>query len=123
MLDWPADDQPFWMTTRAGPILSVPYSIEINDSPAMIFRQHSAADFAGMIVDQFDEMLRLSARHPLVCSIVLRPFIIGQPFRLCALRRALDHLLTHREQIWFARSGDVARYVTGLPTDIVRQIQ
>ena len=33
-MDWPADDQPFWMTTRAGPMLSVPYSIEINDSPA-----------------------------------------------------------------------------------------
>lgn len=123
VLDWPADDQPFWMTTRAGPILSVPYSIEINDSPAMIFRQHSATDFAGMIIDQFDEMLRLSARYPLVCSIVLHPFIIGQPFRLRALRRALDHLLTHREQIWFARSGDVARHVTGLPTDIVRQVR
>ena len=55
----------------------------------MIFRQHSAADFAGMIIDQFDEMLRLSVRYPLVCSIVLHPFIIGQPFRLRAFRRAL----------------------------------
>ena len=87
----------------------------------MIFRQHAATDFADMIIDQFDEMLRLSARYPLVCSIVLHPFIIGQPFRLRALRRALHHILSHREQIWLARSGDVARYVTGLPTDIVRQ--
>src|SRR5690606_12575684 len=36
VMDWPADDQPFWMTTRAGPILSVPYPIEINDSPTML---------------------------------------------------------------------------------------
>ena len=25
VMDWPADDQPFWMRTRAGPILSIPY--------------------------------------------------------------------------------------------------
>ena len=31
LLDWCADDQPFWMTTRSGPILSIPYHIEIND--------------------------------------------------------------------------------------------
>ena len=42
ILDWPADDQPFWLRTRSGPILSVPYPIEVNDSPALVFRQHSA---------------------------------------------------------------------------------
>ena len=45
VLDWPADDQPFWMRTRSGPILSVPYSIELNDSPALVFRQDSARAF------------------------------------------------------------------------------
>lgn len=119
VMDWPADDQPFWMSTRAGPILSVPYSIEVNDSPAMVFRQHSAAEFASMIIDQFDEMLRLSAKYPLVCSIVLHPFIIGQPFRLAALRRALEHVLAHRDRIWLARPGEVARYVTSLPPGLV----
>jgi len=119
VMDWPADDQPFWMSTRAGPILSVPYSIEVNDSPAMVFRQHSATEFARMIIDQFDEMLRLSAKYPLVCSIVLHPFIIGQPFRLAALRRALEHVLAHRDRIWLARPGEVARHVTNLPPGLV----
>ena len=40
VMDWPADDQPFWMRTRSGPLLSVPYSLEINDLPALVFRQH-----------------------------------------------------------------------------------
>lgn len=119
VMDWPADDQPFWMSTRAGPILSVPYSIEVNDSPAMVFRQHSATEFATMIIDQFDEMLRLSVKYPLVCSIVLHPFIVGQPFRLQSLRRALEHVLAHREQIWLARPGELARYVTTLPPGTV----
>ena len=31
VMDWPADDQPFWLKTRSGPILSVPYPAELND--------------------------------------------------------------------------------------------
>ncbi len=119
VMDWPADDQPFWMRTRAGPILSIPYSIELNDSPALVFRQHDAATFTTMIVDQFDEMLRLSVKYPLVCSIVLHPFIIGQPFRLRALRRALEHVLAHRSEIWLARPGELAAYAAALPEGVV----
>ena len=41
LMDWPADDQPLWMKTRSGPIMSVPYPIEINDSPQILVRHHS----------------------------------------------------------------------------------
>lgn len=114
MLDWPADDQPFWMRTRAGPLLSVPYSIEINDSPTMIFRQQGAADFERMMIDQFDEMLLQSRKWPLVYTIVLHPFVIGQPFRLRALRRALTHIARHRSDIWITTPGEVATHFAGL---------
>ena len=100
VLDWPADDQPIWMRTRSGPLLSVPYSIELNDSPSMVFRQESAMSFERMIIDQFDEMLLQSRKYPLVFTLVLHPFVIGIPFRLRALRRALTHIMEHRQEIW-----------------------
>lgn len=115
VMDWPADDQPFWMGTRAGPILSVPYSIELNDSPAQVFRQHTGRQFAEMVVDQFDEMLETSKKYPLVMSVVLHPFIIGQPFRLRALREALRHILAQRDKLWIARPGEIASYIASLP--------
>ena len=59
LMDWPADDQPFWMRTRSGSLLSVPYPIEVNDSPTMLNRMQSATDFAQLIVDQVDTMLKL----------------------------------------------------------------
>jgi peptidoglycan/xylan/chitin deacetylase (PgdA/CDA1 family) len=119
VLDWPADDQPFWMRTRAGPILSVPYSIEVNDSPALVFRQHSAREFEEMMIDHFDEMLAQAARRPLVYSVVLHSFVMGQPFRLRALRRALEHILRHREQLWITTPGEIARYCASLPPGII----
>lgn len=118
-LDWPADDQPFWMKTTGGPLLSVPYSIELNDSPALVFRHHSAREFEAMMIDQFDEMLHQSQRRPLVYTAVLHPFVIGQPFRLRALRRALAHILARRDDIWLTTPGAIAKHVMSLPEGTV----
>jgi allantoinase len=122
VLDWPADDQPFWMRTRSGPILSVPYSIELNDSPAMVFRQQGAIDFERMMIDQFDEMLLQSKKFPLFYTVVLHPFIIGQPFRLRALRRALMHISARRDEVWITTPGEVADFIyanAGIPADAI----
>jgi allantoinase len=119
MLDWPADDQPFWMKTRAGPILSVPYSMELNDSPAQVFRHHTGREFEEMIIDHFDEMMAQSRNYPLVFTIVLHPFVIGQPFRLHALRRALTGILQKRDQLWLTTPGGIADHIAGLPEGTV----
>lgn len=119
MLDWPADDQPFWMTTRSGPMLSVPYSIELNDSPAQVFRHHTGREFEEMILDHFNEMLLQSRKYPLVFTIVLHPFVIGQPFRLRALRRALDIILEDRDDLWLTTPGSIADHIASLPEGTV----
>jgi allantoinase len=113
LLDWSCDDQPVWMNTRTGKILLVPYSLEINDSPAMVYRHHSAREFADMIVDQFEEMIEECAKRPLVFSLVLHTFVAGQAFRLRPLRNALKHCIEHplaAERVWYTRPGDIADY-------------
>lgn len=117
VMDWPADDQPFWMTTRAGPLMSVPYPIEINDSPVMLSRMQPATDFYQMIVDQFDTMLEFSKEKPLVCGVSLHTFVVGQPFRFAQLRKALRYIMNHpeRDKVWFTKPGEIAKYAAGLP--------
>jgi allantoinase len=88
-LNWCHDDQPVPMRTRAGPLWSVPYPQELNDIPMIVARQMDAKDFAQMIIDQFDEMLEQARHQPLVMGIALHPYIVGQPYRLRHLRRAL----------------------------------
>ncbi|MBC7781156.1 MAG: polysaccharide deacetylase [Proteobacteria bacterium] len=116
VLDWPIDDQPVWLRTRAGPILSVPYPIELNDIGVAINRRESAEVFADMIVDQFDEMIRQCAANALVMHVSVHPFIMGQPFRLNRLRRALMHCLQHARavDVWWTRPGAVADYCYAL---------
>ncbi len=114
LLDWCMDDQPVWMKTRAGRILSVPYTQELNDSSAIIGRQVDARDFADMIVDQFDEMRATADDQALVMSVITHSFIIGQPFRLRAFRRALDHILQYRDELWITQPGEIARHYAAL---------
>lgn len=109
LLDWCADDQPIWLTARGGRILAVPYPQELNDSTAIVGRQVSARDFADMIVDQFDEMRRQAGAQSLVLGVALHAYIVGQPFRLLHLRRALQHIAMHRESVWLTTPGDIAR--------------
>ena len=117
LMDWPADDQPFWMRTRSGPLLSVPYPIEINDSPVMLTRMQAATDFPQMIADQFETMLELSEKHPLVCGVSLHTFVVGQPFRFAQLRKALVALRNHPrwDRVWVTTPGEIAQYAANLP--------
>jgi allantoinase len=114
VLDWCADDQPWWLATRAGRLLAVPYPQELNDSNAIVARRASASEFADSIVDQFDEMREQSAAQPLVMGIALHAYITGQPFRLRRLRRALRHIAAHRDDVWLTTAGAVARHYASL---------
>ncbi|MEO1091592.1 MAG: polysaccharide deacetylase family protein [Pseudomonadota bacterium] len=121
LLDWCHDDQPTWLRTREGRILSVPYPQELNDIPAVVARKVGASEFADMIVDQFDEMAAQAEHEPLVMGIALHTYIVGQPFRLRQLRRALCHVLSGAEgaALWPTTAGAIADHVLALPEETV----
>lgn len=108
VLDFCADDQPIWLPAGDGRILAIPYSQEINDSVAIIGRNVTASDFADMIIDQTEEMLGQAGSVPLVFGIALHANIIGQPFRLRHLRRALAHLSARSAELWLTDAGSIA---------------
>lgn len=119
-LNWCHDDQPLPMHTRSGqPLWAVPYPQELNDIPAIVARQMDGADFAQMIIDQLAEMLdeTASAQAPaLVMGIALHPYIVGQPYRLRHLRRALQQVAAARDagRVWVATPGAVCAHAAAL---------
>ncbi|MDA0866314.1 MAG: polysaccharide deacetylase family protein [Cyanobacteria bacterium] len=123
LLDWCCDDQPVWFKTRQGRILAMPYPQEINDIPAIAVRRTDAPVFADMIIDQYDEMKAQSVKQPLVFGIALHAYIMGQPFRLKHLRRALEHIAKDAAQdsdrVWLTHPGTISQYIHGLPEGIV----
>lgn len=120
-LNWCHDDQPVRMATRSGsPLWSIPYPQELNDIPMIAGRMLDAPDFARMIVDNLDEMLADAAREPLVMGIALHPYLVGQPYRLRALRVALERVARARDagSIWLTTPGAICAHVDGLPVEM-----
>jgi len=54
-----------------------------------------------------------------VCPISLHPFVMGRPYRIRQLRRALEHVVHHRDRIWLARSGEICAHIESLPKGTV----
>lgn len=121
IMDWSHDDQPVWMRTRAGKLLAIPYHIEINDSPAQLTRRHTASDFTEMVTAHFDEQMRQSQKQPLVFSLALHTFVVGQPYRLAGLRDILTHMANHpdADRMWFTRPGAIYDHIAALPKGAV----
>ena len=105
-LNWCHDDQPTEFKTRSGTLWSIPYPQELNDIPMVVARQMDGRDFADVIVDHFDEMLAQSKHQPLVMGIALHPYIVGQPYRLRHLRRALQHVVKENKA-WLTTPGEI----------------
>lgn len=104
--DWVADDQPFPMRVRSGRMISVPYSLELNDLPA--FRKgHTAEQFCQMIRDQFDVLYEEGARSGRVMAVALHPYLSGHPFRDKWLDQALEYVTGH-DQVWLTTAGEIA---------------
>lgn len=115
LLDLRPDDQPVWLVSAAAaPLLSIPYALELNDSSTVIGRQATAAEFADMIVDEFDELVEAPDDHPIVMSIVLHSFISGAPFRLRPLTRALRHISREPDEVWLTQPRHIHRAFTAL---------
>jgi len=116
-MNWCHDDQPLAFATRGGRLLSVPYPQEINDIPSIIARRDSAEQFTGMIVADFEERLEQTARDGIaqVMGIALHPYIVGQPFRLRALRGALAAIAARRGDVWITTAGAICDHALALP--------
>ncbi|MBB5699831.1 polysaccharide deacetylase family protein [Sphingomonas yantingensis] len=111
VLDWAHDDQPVRLSTAHGDLLSVPYSQEINDIPAIIGRKQEAETFCAMIDAAVEQLLSECDRRPVVLGIALHPYIMGQAHRVPALARVLTRLREADDpRIWWTTAGEIAAH-------------
>jgi allantoinase len=88
--DWVLDDQPFELKTRAGNLVNVPYTQEINDVAMMLIQHHQASEYANRALDQFETLYEDSLTQPRVMAIVCHPYIIGVPHRIKYFRKIFE---------------------------------
>ncbi len=105
--DWDNDDMPYAMRTASGPLYAMPHSPDIDDFSILIRNHHSEQEFTEQLIDQFDVLYDEAEKQGgRIMSIALRPWITGQPYRIGALAKALDHMLG-RKGVWSATCGEI----------------
>lgn len=108
--DWGLnDEQPYLMNINGKRLVALPYSWEINDSPAFANQKYTPGEFEQMIRRQFDVLYREGKDSGRVMAIALHPYLIGVPHRISALDFALDYICQH-EGVWKATGEEIVRY-------------
>jgi peptidoglycan/xylan/chitin deacetylase (PgdA/CDA1 family) len=105
--NWVNDEQPYPMKVKSGAMLSMPYSIELNDIPNFLELKRTGEEFGRQIRDQFDVLHEDGATTGRVMAICLHPFLIGHPHRSKYFAKALAHI-TQRREVWVTTGGEIA---------------
>lgn len=90
--DYPMDDQPFDIKTESGPLVSVPYTVELNDIAMMLVQHHKAAEFYDRCMDNFERLYQEGEHNARVMAIAVHPYISGVPYRIKYFEKVLDEI-------------------------------
>lgn len=104
------DDQPYLVRTRSGaPMVSVPYTSEVNDFTVFLRQGKDAEGAFAVFKEQFDWLYKESAVSGRHMNIGLHPHVIGQPFRMRALTLFLDYARQF-DDVWWCTREEIAEW-------------
>jgi len=90
--DWVVDDEPCRIKTDKGPLVALPYSVELNDIPMMMIQHHASSEFEARCMDYFERVYAESATRAKVMAIAVHPYISGVPHRIKYFERVLQQV-------------------------------
>jgi peptidoglycan/xylan/chitin deacetylase (PgdA/CDA1 family) len=90
--DWVVDDVPSWMATQYGPLVAMPYNLEINDSIIYAVERHATGEMLKRAEHTIRRFEIETADNARVFAIGLHPHLIGVPHRIHELHAILELL-------------------------------
>jgi allantoinase len=104
--DWVVDDQPCRIETATRPVVSIPYTVEMNDISMMAIQHHPSEEWLRRGIDQFDRLYAEGERSARVMAISVHPYISGVPHRIGYLEKLYKHL-TARPGVMLWTGGQI----------------
>ena len=103
------DDQPQPVNVSSGKLISVPYSLEMNDIPVLSMAGNTSRRYAEILKANFDQLYEEGAESGRVMCIPLHPFLIGQPHRIGPFAEVLQYITGH-DDVWVTTGREIADY-------------
>ncbi len=89
--DWVYDDEPDVIRTANGPLVTLPYTVELNDIAMMIVQHHESDYLLRRVIDAFDRLYAEGEHRAKVMAVAIHPYISGQPHRIKYLEAIYDY--------------------------------
>jgi allantoinase len=112
--DWTNDEQPFLMNTPEGELLALPVMLPLDDVNALWDRRVTMGRYVEMVKESFDTIYREGSENGRLMVLNLHPWLMGQPFRVRYLHKALDYIMGHRE-VWAATGSEIVEWYRANP--------
>jgi hypothetical protein len=90
--DWVIDDEPCTIRTRGGELVTLPYSLELNDIAMMVVQHHAAGEFVTRTMDYFERVYQEGRERAKIMAIAVHPYISGVPHRIKYFETVLRRL-------------------------------
>jgi peptidoglycan/xylan/chitin deacetylase (PgdA/CDA1 family) len=103
------DDQPQPVNVRDKRLISIPYSLEMNDIIVYNSYQEPPRRYAEMLKTNFDQLYEDGAENGTVMCIPLHPYAVGRPHRISAFEEALEYITGH-DDVWVTTGREIAEY-------------
>ncbi len=126
LADWYVDDLPCWMRTKHGPMIAMPYTVELNDVPIYAIEKQSSDEMYRRLaatLSVFEEEMKI---HPKVMTIALHPHLIGVAHRAHYFAKMLDDLMARNDTVFVTGSEIADWFVEADGTDgaaVIREEQ
>jgi peptidoglycan/xylan/chitin deacetylase (PgdA/CDA1 family) len=104
------DDQPQPIKTKTGRLMSMPYSLEVNDVIAYGALAMSPWRYADVLKRQFDQLLEEGETSGTVMCIPLHAYLVAQSHRIRPFEEALRHIVAHQDEVWMTTAVEIAAH-------------
>jgi peptidoglycan/xylan/chitin deacetylase (PgdA/CDA1 family) len=112
--DWVYDDEPTVIKTTNGPLVTLPYTMEMNDIPMMAVQHHESDYLLKRMTDQFDRLYAESADRAKIVSLAIHPYLSGQPHRIKYLEAIYDYVEKF-EGVLFWNGAEILDWYKSVP--------
>lgn len=104
------DDQPTPIKLRSNKkFVSIPYSLEMNDTIAYVVNRVEPRQYGHMIKASFDRLYQEGAQSGTVMCIPTHNYQVACPHRLRAFEEALEYITGHSD-VWVTTGREIASY-------------
>lgn len=104
------DDQPTPIALRSNKrFVSIPYSLEMNDTIAYVVNKVEPRRYGQMLKDNFDRLYQEGEESGTIMCIPTHNYQVACPHRMKAFEEALDYITSHPD-VWVTTGREIADY-------------